>query len=97
VSVRAGTPPVCLQFPTIDTWSTHYEANGVDEDDDNSTDEGTNGFDDDNDSLVDEADEAETSAPYPYPLRGIEVRIRCYEPESRQVRQVTVRHTFVPH
>jgi len=25
------------------------------------------------------------------------VRIRCYEPASRQVRQVTVRHTFVPH
>ena len=24
-------------------------------------------------------------------------RIRCYEPSSRQIRQVTVRHTFVPH
>lgn len=44
-----------------------------------------------------EAGEAETSPPYPYPLRGIEVRIRCYEPSSRQVRQVTVRQTFVPH
>ena len=33
--------------------------------------------------------------PYAVPLRGIEVRIRCYEPTSRQVRQVTVRHTFV--
>jgi hypothetical protein len=38
-----------------------------------------------------------STAPYPHQLRGIEVRIRCYEPSSRQVRQVTVRHTFVPH
>lgn len=34
--------------------------------------------------------------PYPYPLRGIEVRIRCYERSTRQVRQVTVRHSFLP-
>jgi|688.fasta_scaffold110175_2 prepilin-type N-terminal cleavage/methylation domain-containing protein len=36
-----------------------------------------------------------TSPPYPVPLRGIEVRIRCYEPSSKQIRQITVRHTFV--
>lgn len=41
--------------------------------------------------------ELETSPPYPYPLRGIEIRIRCLDEDSRQVRQVTVRHTFVPH
>ncbi|MFM8579493.1 MAG: type II secretion system protein J [Planctomycetaceae bacterium] len=76
-------------------------------------DEGTNGLDDDSDAVIDEPDidangdgdtldagelgEAETSPPYPHALRGIEVRIRCYEPASRQVRQVTVRHSFVPH
>jgi prepilin-type N-terminal cleavage/methylation domain-containing protein len=32
--------------------------------------------------------------PYPVPLRGIEVRIRCYDPSSKQVRQISVRHTF---
>jgi len=32
--------------------------------------------------------------PYPVPLRGLEVRIRCYDPASKQVRQVTVRHAF---
>lgn len=90
--------------PTYDTWSLHYEFNGVNEDTDTNAgtggpliDEGTNGIDDNNNGPVDEAEEAETSAPYPVPLRGIEVRIRCYEPSSRQVRQVTVRHTFVPH
>ncbi len=97
VSVRAGSGVATLDMPTYDTWSTHYEANGVDEDGALGVDQGTNGFDDDDDSLVDEPDEQETSPPYPVPLRGMEIRIRCYEPSSRQVRQVTVRHTFVPH
>lgn len=82
---------------TYDTWSTHYESNGVNEDGDALTDEGSDGLDNNNDGQVDEIAEQETSPPYPYPLRGIEVRIRCYEPSSKQVRQVTVRHTFVPH
>jgi prepilin-type N-terminal cleavage/methylation domain-containing protein len=96
---------------TYDTWSTHYEANGRDEDGDSISDDGTNGLDDNGNGQIDElptdsdgdgvyetatAGELETSPPYPYPLRGIEVRIRCYEPSSRQVRQITVRQTFVP-
>jgi len=80
-----------------DTWSNHYEFNGIDEDGDLLTDEGTDAVDNDGNGVVDDADEQETSPPYPFPLRGIEVRIRVYEPSSRQVRQVTVRHTFVPH
>jgi len=95
-----------------DSWSTHYETNGYDEDralgDTYGVDQGTNGVDDDDNGLVDESPidlgrdgvydaqgELETSPPYPFPLRGIEVRIRCYEPSSRQVRQMTVRQTFV--
>lgn len=80
-----------------DTGSTHYEFNGVDEDGDGLVDEGTNGRDDDGNGIVDDAAEQETAPPYPVPLRGLEIRIRVYEPSSRQVRQVTVRHTFVPH
>jgi hypothetical protein len=97
-----GTPCV------YDTWSTHYEADGVDQDNVAGVDQGTNGADDQVparltvplipvDGVIDDVDEWETKPPYPYPLRGIEVRIRCYEPSSRQVRQVTVRHSFVPH
>lgn len=82
---------------TYCTWSTHYEANGIDDDHDGVVDQGTDGLDNNGNSLVDEGTEQETSPPYTFPLRGIEVRIRCYEPSSRQVRQVTVRHTFVPH
>ena len=92
-----GITPKTLSLPTYDTWSTHYEFNGIDEDGDGLIDEGTNGLDDDGDGVADEEDERETFAPIAQPLRGIEVRIRCYEPSSRQIRQVTVRHTFVPH
>ena len=79
-------------------------ADGLDNNADGQVDEcherGYDGIDNDADTYVDEQDEQdeqETAPPYPYPLRGVEVRIRCYEPSSRQVRQVTVRHTFVPH
>lgn len=97
----SGTSPTwvsgtSLAYPTYDTWSMHYEFNGVDDDLDALIDEGTNGLDDNNDGLPDDIGEFETSPPYPVPLRGIEVRIRCYEPSSKQVRQTTIRHTFIP-
>ncbi len=69
-------------------------------------DEGTNGLDDpayydhDNDPTTptilmtingpDDPGERETSPPYPYPLKGLQVKIRVYEPESRQIRETTV-------
>jgi hypothetical protein len=82
---------------TYDTWSLAYEANGRDEDGSFGVDQAFDGQDNNTNNLIDDPAEFETRPPYPYPLRGIEVRIRCYEPESRQVRQVTIRHTFVPH
>jgi len=81
---------------TYDTWSFHYEHDGIDQDGDNLIDEGTNGFDDDSNNGVDDIGERETSPPYTVPLRGIEVKIRVYEPDSRQIREVTVRQSFVP-
>ncbi len=76
------------------TWSTSYELNGLDDDGDNVVDSGTNRADDNGNGLVDEALEFETSPPYPVPLRGIEVRLRCYDPVSKQVRQITIRQAF---
>lgn len=101
-AVAAAAAPVKFADRIYDTWSTHYESNGINEGDGpniapGTIDEGTNGFDDNDDGVIDDAGELETSPPYPTPLRGLEVRIRCYEPQSRQVRQITVRHTFVPH
>jgi hypothetical protein len=99
VQVRNATTNSTLPVTTYDTWSLHYEFNGVDEDGDGLVglvDEGTDGVDNDSPPNVpDDPAEYETSPPYPVPLRGIEVRIRCYEPTSKEIRQITVRHTFV--
>jgi|GEM_PF-1088047 len=68
---------------------------------------GDNGIDEDGDGLVDGADNPgvmsppnqffETfSPPAQTLLRGIEVRIRIYEPGTRQTRQVTVATDFIP-
>lgn len=89
-------------FPlTYDTWSTHYESNGINEDGDFEPDgvtplidEGTDGRDDNGDGIPDDPAERETSPPYPVPLRGIEVRIRCIEPTTKEIRQITIRHAF---
>jgi len=45
-------------------------------------------------SGLNDPDQYQTAPPYPVPLRGLEVRMRCYDPASKQVRQVTVRHAF---
>jgi prepilin-type N-terminal cleavage/methylation domain-containing protein len=90
------------EYPlTYDTWSTHYESNGINEDGDLDTDgvtplidEGTDGRDNNGDGIPDDPAERETSPPYPVPLRGIEVRIRCIEPTTKEIRQITIRHAF---
>jgi hypothetical protein len=40
--------------------------------------------------------EQETLAPYPLPLRGVQVKLRVYEPDTRQVREMTVVQDFLP-
>ncbi len=86
-----------LQQATYDTWSDHYEFNGLNEDSAYGIDQKHNQIDNDSNGIVDDSNELETSPPYPVPLRGLEVRIRIYDNSTRQVRQVSVRHTFVPH
>ncbi|MBI2827160.1 MAG: prepilin-type N-terminal cleavage/methylation domain-containing protein [Planctomycetia bacterium] len=119
-----------------DTWSTHYEQDGVDQGNwDPSlspaqlTDEGTDGFDNNSNNVIDEGGEPfvdsdgsgtwgggmnpepftdlngngtwdggeqETAPPYRVPLRGVQIKIRCFEPDSRQIREVTIVQEFVP-
>ncbi len=60
---------------------------------------GNNGRDDDGQNGVDDPTERDTNIypiPIPTMLRGIEVRIRMYEPGTRQTRQVTVATDFIP-
>ena len=47
------------------------------------------------DGIVDDATESVTAPPYPVQLRGIQVKIRVFEPDSRQIREVTVVQDFL--
>jgi hypothetical protein len=85
-----------VRRPSYDTWSFHYEQDGIDQDGHFGIDQGTNGLDDSGTQGVDDIAERETSPPYPVPLRGIKVTIRMIEPDSRQVRQVSVVNDFTP-
>ena len=91
-------------YATYDTWSVQYEADGLNQDLDAFTDEGTNGLDNPDPTLppnlqnpaVDDVSERETSPPDPFPLRGIQITVRVLDPDSRQVRQITVVNDFTP-
>lgn len=83
-----------LGYPTYDTWSTHYERNGVDDDDDSLIDEGADEQDNNGNNAIDEPAEAEAPPPFADALKGIEVRVRCIEPLSRKILQITVRQSF---
>jgi len=55
---------------------------------------GSNEIDDDGDGNIDELDEdllteRETFPPYAHPLKALQVRVRMYESDTRQVRQVS--------
>jgi hypothetical protein len=64
----------------------HYDASGTAYD----------GLDNDGNGIVDDVAELQAPPPYPVPLRGIQIKIRVYEPDSRQVREVTVVQDFLP-
>ena len=85
-----------LSQTVYDTWSLDYEFDGFDQDKDTTNDEGTDGFDNDGNFGVDDVGERETSPPYPSPLRGIQIIIRVLDPDSRQIRQLTVSRDFTP-
>ena len=55
----------------------------------------TNGLDDNWIGGVDDLSEVEGPTPYPVPLKGIQVKIRVFEPDSRQIREVTITEDFL--
>ena len=81
---------------SYDTWSPLYETDQSDQDGLGGADTATNGIDDDNANGVDDSGERDTMPPYPHPVRGIKATFRMIEKDTRQVRQVSVVHSFVP-
>ncbi len=45
--------------------------------------------------VVDNDSERLTTPP-PFPLRGIQIKIRCFEPDSRLIREITIEQDFLP-
>jgi hypothetical protein len=79
-----------------DTWAKSYERDGINQNGGMLIDEGTDGLDNDGVNGVDDNGERETIPPYPVRLRGLEVKVRVYEPGTRQVQQGTVGSDFIP-
>lgn len=85
-----------------DTFSTHYETNGVDDDGDGIIDQGTNGLDDDylagpppTGNGPDDVGERETMPPYPFACRGVEVTFRAIHRETKQIHQTSVKQSYL--
>jgi prepilin-type N-terminal cleavage/methylation domain-containing protein len=93
--LRGTEPSLAVTRPsTYDTWTDYYETDGIDEDSVFGVDQGRNGLDDNGDGVVDDPNERECPPPYDAPLRGIQIKIRVFEPSSRQIREVTVVQEF---
>ena len=96
-----GGPPAASSFPytefVYDTGTSRYNRRLADH-------PGANGIDDDSDGRVDEPGEnkalgtatyRKVVAPYNVPLRGVRFSTRVLEPNTKQVRQMTVNKSFV--
>jgi hypothetical protein len=81
-------------YSTYDLWPAGYEYYNIASGGSNG--QSVNGFDDDGKNGVDDPNERVSSPPYPVPLRGIQIKVRVWEPTTQQVREVTVAETFLP-
>ena len=86
-----------------DTGSSHYERDGIAQDapaprqwdptgsaKNSIPDEGSDGLDNNGLNGIDDVTEREAPPPYDAELKAIQIKIRVIEPDSRQVREVTV-------
>ncbi len=91
---------------TYDTWTDAYEYDGLKQDGDGLADEGMNRVDDpvvradgtpikpNGDGIIDDMNEWESRPPYLRSLRGIQIKIRTFEPDSLQIRETTIIKEF---
>ncbi len=102
-SALAGTQP---SQGSYDTWCSGYEfynhsayswwSNPATDVLYGQTANGTNGFASPGYSSIGDPGQRMSCPPYPLPLRGLQIKIRVYEPGTRQVRETTIVENFVP-
>lgn len=97
LTAPSASPWIPYNFHIWDTWPLAYELSNVGGSP--GTGQAFNGLDDTVSGAatngVDDAGERQTAPPYSAPLRGIQVRLRAYEVQTRQARQVTVTADFL--
>jgi prepilin-type N-terminal cleavage/methylation domain-containing protein len=81
-NANSGIKMTVFTARVYDTWSTTYLQ--------------LTGFDRDSNGIVDDINDAAYPPPYAAALRGLQVKIRTFEPSSRQIREVTVIQDFLP-
>lgn len=96
---QIGSGSSAFWLPAIyDSFTTGYESDGVNQANNvsgvNAVDEASNGIDDNGVGGVDDPSERETAPPYARPLRGIQIKIRIFEPSTQEIREMTVVHEF---
>lgn len=85
-----------IVVPTWDNWTPQYESDGIDQDGDSSTDEGTNGLNDGGTAAPDDDSERETAPPYASPIRGLKIKLRLIEKGTNKIYQTDVIQSYVP-
>jgi len=86
--------PNMSQASVYDTWSNHYESDGIDQGNNGTYDEGADGYDNNGIGGVDDPSEAEAPPPYSGPLRAIQVTIRVFDPDTEQIRELSLVQNF---
>jgi len=95
-SLNGGNNAVALPC-VYDTWSEEYEREGYQWPDQTGTlisTQGRDQTDNDGNGVIDDIGEWTTPPPYNVPLRGVKITIRAFDPLSKNVREMTVVHSF---
>lgn len=95
LNLKAFAPTFLPPSAAYDTWTFHYERDGIDQDSSGVADQGTDGLSQ-LPVAIDAPIERETSPPYPVSLRGIQIGVRAVERDTRTIRHSTVISDFTP-
>jgi hypothetical protein len=87
-----------VRLPCVyDTWSEEYERDGYSWPNQagvSTLTQGRNQIDFDGNGVIDDIGEWTTPPPYNVPLHGIKITIRTFDPLSKNIREMTVVHSF---
>lgn len=95
--LSAFGPPNSFPQCVWDSWTDWYEHDGIAQSGGTGRvpDGGHNGIDDDGKTGADDAGELDAPPPYPFRLRGVQVLVRVIDPDTDQIRQISIVQDFI--